>query len=223
MKTKREDILRAAEEEFARNGYEGASISRIAKRVGVTHVLLYYHFQDKEHLFAEVLGGKVEALIQAVLPETMEGVTFLTNLDSLISRTFDFIAENALLARLLVNELTPVRSFYAEAHRLYDPYIAQMQAAIDAEVAAGRIRPVRAVDVMRAICSLNIMAVTVTPAIATLLPEEASDLAARLAQRKAENIRYIHALLEADSPEQHRDTPEPHNNSTDSNQPLTEK
>ena len=63
MKNKKEEILQAAEEEFARNGYEGANISRIAKRVGVTHVLLYYHFQNIPALMEESVKEWMEDVI----------------------------------------------------------------------------------------------------------------------------------------------------------------
>ncbi len=197
MKNKREEILQAAEEEFARNGYEGANMCRIAKRVGVTHVLLYYHFQNKENLFAEVLRQKIEQFIQSVLPpEGTENLHFMENIDNLIVQNFDIMAENALLARLLVNETMGMPAAFRDiAHKQYADYLKRMQTTLDIEAATGNIRPTNAEHLILTISSLNIMAVLVLPAFHNLLSETEADLVQLLQTQKAENIRYIHNLL----------------------------
>ncbi len=197
MKNKREEILQAAEEEFARNGYEGANISRIAKKVGVTHVLLYYHFQDKENLFREVLQRKIEQFIQSVLvPEGTENLHFMENIDTLITQNFNIMAQNAMLARLLVNETCQMpASLYDIAHKQYSAYLERLQQALDREAAAGNIVPSNAERLLLTICSLNIMAVLVMPAIENLLPEQEQNRQIVQQRRLEENIRYIHSLL----------------------------
>ncbi len=44
-------ILQAALDLFAERGYEGASVRDIAKRAGVTHGMIKYHFEDKDRLW----------------------------------------------------------------------------------------------------------------------------------------------------------------------------
>lgn len=46
-----ENIINAAISEFAKNGYTGASISRIAKEAGLGKSSLYSHFESKSDLF----------------------------------------------------------------------------------------------------------------------------------------------------------------------------
>jgi len=57
---------------FARLGYQGTSIERIARDAGVTKGALYYHFRDKEDLlFAAVkdrIGGFNRSVMQSVAP-----------------------------------------------------------------------------------------------------------------------------------------------------------
>lgn len=197
MKNKREEILQAAEEEFARNGYEGANISRIAKKVGVTHVLLYYHFQNKENLFIEVLQRKIEQFIQSVLvPEGTENIHFMENIDMLITQNFNIMAQNVMLARLLVNETCQMpASLYDIAHKQYSAYLERLQRALDREAEAGNIIPTNAERLILTICSLNIMAVLVMPAIENLLPEQEQSRQKVQQRRLEENIRYIHSLL----------------------------
>lgn len=63
---KRALILEAAREVFAAEGLEGASLRAIAARAGYTPAALYFHFDSKEAIYAEVLQGSLAALGQAV-------------------------------------------------------------------------------------------------------------------------------------------------------------
>lgn len=58
-------ILEAASAEFAAKGFEGTQTRDIAARAGVPKANLYYYFQNKENLYAKVLLGFVEPLLQA--------------------------------------------------------------------------------------------------------------------------------------------------------------
>lgn len=66
--TKEEEILKAAEEEFFRNGYDATSTATIAKRAGVTHAMVNYYFRTKEKLFMQILDNHVYDLLKALKP-----------------------------------------------------------------------------------------------------------------------------------------------------------
>ncbi len=51
----RERILDAAEDTFAQVGYEAASLSAIADRVGIRTPSLYKHFPSKQDMYTAVL------------------------------------------------------------------------------------------------------------------------------------------------------------------------
>ncbi len=53
-KATKEKILKAAVKEFTENGYDGTTISMIARRASVSKQLLSHHFTTKEDLFREV-------------------------------------------------------------------------------------------------------------------------------------------------------------------------
>ena len=59
---------------FARYGYQGTSIDRIASAAGVTKGALYYHFRDKEELLFEAVQDRItefeERVVGAVSPTT---------------------------------------------------------------------------------------------------------------------------------------------------------
>lgn len=52
---RREDIISAAATVYGEAGYHGSSLREIAKRVGISHAGLLYHFPTKEALLAAVL------------------------------------------------------------------------------------------------------------------------------------------------------------------------
>ncbi len=196
MKNKREEILNAAEEEFARNGYQGASISRIAKRVGVTHVLLYYHFKNKENLFASVLQRKIMEFCETMMVATHDGrMPFPELVDIIVANNFDYIVQNALLIRMAIHEMPEGFSLYQLVGDSYATHLSDFQSVIDAAAAEGLIEPISVRRLMLSICSLNAMAVVVYPAFETIFPIQEPNQEAFLAERKAENIAYIHTLL----------------------------
>ena len=53
--TKKATIIAVATEEFARQGYEKASLNRIIVRCGMSRGTLYYYFADKEDLYETVI------------------------------------------------------------------------------------------------------------------------------------------------------------------------
>ena len=60
---RREQILKAAFEEFAAKGFKGATIKSIAEAAGLqSPALIYWYFPDKETLFREVLSSQVPVL-----------------------------------------------------------------------------------------------------------------------------------------------------------------
>lgn len=63
----RSGIIATAIDCFARYGYAGTSIDRIARAAGVTKGALYYHFRDKEQLLFAAVKERIEAFEQHVL------------------------------------------------------------------------------------------------------------------------------------------------------------
>ena len=54
MKNK-DKILQAATRLFAEQGFEATTAKQITAEIGVTEPLIYYHFEGKDDLFAEIL------------------------------------------------------------------------------------------------------------------------------------------------------------------------
>ena len=61
-RSRRAEILAAAEREFAAAGYAGGRIERIAAAAGVNKQLLFHYFDSKEGLFSSAVAGLLARL-----------------------------------------------------------------------------------------------------------------------------------------------------------------
>ena len=67
----REEILAAARDLSARNGWRAVTIRSVAQELGYTSPLLYEHFHDKEDLLTQIAVdalGRLEARLAEKLP-----------------------------------------------------------------------------------------------------------------------------------------------------------
>jgi AcrR family transcriptional regulator len=72
---RRELILAAAEEVFARGGYHGASLDEIAQAAGVSKALIYEHFDSKRDLHASLLESHVAEIFRRLQANAETGAT----------------------------------------------------------------------------------------------------------------------------------------------------
>lgn len=91
---KRTLILDAARQVFEKEGLDGASLRAIAAEAGYTPAALYFHFDSKEALYAELLAQSLAALKQAVDRHVAEAATPGARLRAAALTFFDFYAEN---------------------------------------------------------------------------------------------------------------------------------
>lgn len=63
---KREAILHRAASAFARDGYDRASMARLAAECGVSKALLYHYYASKEALLFDILQNHLSALVEAL-------------------------------------------------------------------------------------------------------------------------------------------------------------
>ena len=61
---KRERVIRAAIEEFRKNGYENAKVGAIARNAGIANGSIYQYFDDKREFFLYCVNWTVENFIR---------------------------------------------------------------------------------------------------------------------------------------------------------------
>ena len=65
----RDALLEAAEQQFARSGFDAASVAEICESAGVSKGAFYYHFNSKQTLFFQLLQrwlGNLEARLEEI-------------------------------------------------------------------------------------------------------------------------------------------------------------
>jgi AcrR family transcriptional regulator len=91
---KRGLILKAARKVFEAEGLEGASLRAIAVRAGYTPAALYFHFDSKEAIYAEVLLVSLTALGKSVKVAVAKAKDPDTRLRAAALAFFRFYADN---------------------------------------------------------------------------------------------------------------------------------
>ena len=72
-------LFEVASEEFAANGFDGASLNRILEKTGMSKSSLYYYFDDKADLFTTLIERSISVLMRRVGdfdPEALTAETF---------------------------------------------------------------------------------------------------------------------------------------------------
>jgi AcrR family transcriptional regulator len=120
---RREQVLAAATEAFARAGFAATSLDEIAAEAGISRVILYRHFESKTDLYRAVLDRACERLVAAV----GEGQYTPASLDALV----DVAAADPAGFRLLFRHAAREPEFRDEM----DQFRANMVAVAQRELA----------------------------------------------------------------------------------------
>ena len=105
--TNKEKIIQVATRLFASQGFEGTSIKQITLEVGVTEPLIYYHFESKDDLFAEILKttfAQYNRYLDSIEEPT---VTNFEKLKRVISLHFKFVSDFPYETYLIVSSCPP--------------------------------------------------------------------------------------------------------------------
>lgn len=98
---RRAEILRAAERIFIADGYEGATIRKIADEVGVSSTCLYMHFRDKDEILLEICTAEMEALLALNSEISARPIDAVARVRAMLQAYIDFALENPNAYRLV--------------------------------------------------------------------------------------------------------------------------
>jgi AcrR family transcriptional regulator len=100
----RDNILRAAIDVFARNGFAGGRVEKISKAAHSTDRMIYYYFGSKERLFVEVLETIYKELGDAEAALDLSGLDAEQALREIIRFTWNHYLAHPEMLTLLSNE-----------------------------------------------------------------------------------------------------------------------
>lgn len=92
--TKKEKILLAAQEIFARCGYAGTTMKMVAEQAGGASGLVFHYYESKEKLFMEAGRELIDTMIEVLREKTADCKSGCEGLGLLVEAYLDFTVEN---------------------------------------------------------------------------------------------------------------------------------
>ena len=128
-------ILDAAMGYFAKYGYRGASLSKIAGEAKVSKSLIFWYFQNKEALFQSLIDRFVKSCRDKLSKKGPAGDAH-AKIEELIDVYWEFIGQHLSFVRIFMNwfmQLDPndrektsvMRSIHAEFQQIFAEYLAE--------------------------------------------------------------------------------------------------
>jgi TetR/AcrR family transcriptional regulator len=145
-------IVAAGERHFAERGFEATRLEDIAVEVGIRRAAIFYHFGDKQELYAAVLAEVFRDWTDA-LPT---GGSAAERLEASLTGWIDFVAHRPSVARLILREAASSQPLKVSTFvRAGSASVKWFRAVIDEGIASGelepRIEPYRFMSLMGAI------------------------------------------------------------------------
>ncbi|SET77989.1 TetR/AcrR family transcriptional regulator, fatty acid metabolism regulator protein [Salinibacillus kushneri] len=104
-KPKYKQIIDAAVEVIAENGYHASQVSKIAKKAGVADGTIYLYFRNKEDILVSLFQEKMGNFIEKIKEDTEKKTSADEKLRTLIEMHFSRLASNHHLAVVTQLEL----------------------------------------------------------------------------------------------------------------------
>ncbi|MHB8529310.1 MAG: TetR/AcrR family transcriptional regulator [Caulobacteraceae bacterium] len=98
---RRAEILTAAERIFVAEGYEGATIRKIADEVGVSSTCLYMHFRDKDEILGEICTRLMEELLAINSEISIQAIDAVARVRRMLEEYVRFALRNPNAYRLV--------------------------------------------------------------------------------------------------------------------------
>lgn len=171
----RERVLQSARELFFTRGYAEVSMQQIAESVGLTKAALYYHFRDKDDLFAQVVVREMTHQRQGFAREIARGGTLGEILERL---AHSYIAQlSPDVVRIMVDFKQHVpESRHTEVHQELDAFVGTLAGLFEQAAAHGEIRDIS--PRLGAFLFFHTLVAAVMPSLSDSLVQIPSDPAA---------------------------------------------
>lgn len=188
-------ILEAAEKLFLEKGFALTSTTEIAKHAGCNQALVHYYFRTKEKLFEAVFEKETRLVISPFLQYNDSDASFEEHLKQLIEAHFDILRKNPKVPFLIFNELltNPARleSFGKKMAELPQSILLKLDTDLKSEIKEGTIRPIKTIDLIMTIVSLNMTMFLTAPILKAAYNMSDKDFNKVVENRKRENVLII--------------------------------
>lgn len=139
---RRAEILEAAEVIFVAEGYEGATIRKIAEEVGVSSTCLYMHFSDKDQILIEICTRAMEHLLAINSQIAVQPIAAVERVRMILEAYVSFALRNPNAYRLVFCTPPPSSSGLrqSETKRIGEECFERFSGVVREIAAEGRLR-----------------------------------------------------------------------------------
>ena len=189
-------ILEAAEKLFIEKGYSGTKTTEIADGAGVNHALLHYYYRTKENLFNRIFEQKASQILGSIVLSFDNDSSFFEKVKTGVETHFDMISKNPKLPLFILREIITDKSrkdfilkyLMSAGKEMYKKF----NSALQKEIKRGAVRPVKTIDLLLNIASLNVFAFVAAQVLFDMDAEENREkLQMFLEERKKNNVDLI--------------------------------
>lgn len=188
-KSMEDEILRVAERLFLEKGFALTTTTEIAKEAGCNQALIHYYFRTKEILFSKIFEGKIAEFATIFTKPKEDDGDFEERMRKRIKSHFEILAKNPKLPLLILNELlvSPQRvQLLKDALGTFPQQVLnRLDEELQPEIEAGRVRPIKAIDIFVNIISLNVSFFALYPVAKTLIGLPAKEYVTFIKERES--------------------------------------
>lgn len=189
-------ILEAAEKLFLEKGFEATSTTQIAKEVGCNQALIHYYFRTKDNLFNTIFEQKFRLFFQQLFNiEGVKSMGFEDKIRHLISSHFALLEHNPQIPLLIIRELSrkpeQVALLREKLRELPEQLFATLNDDLQAEIKAGRVRPVSLIDIMIPAISMNVALFVMMPVVEQVMQMDEGQKKNLIEHRRNANVDFI--------------------------------
>jgi AcrR family transcriptional regulator len=113
---RRATLVQAASELFAQRGYDHVSLDEVARRCGVTKVIVYRHFASKKDLYLKLLAAHRDELLAVLARGMATDAPLEARVPAVAEAWFDYVENHPFAWRMLFSDVTgdaDIRAFHA--------------------------------------------------------------------------------------------------------------
>jgi AcrR family transcriptional regulator len=105
LQNRRQTLLRAAEDLFAKYGFDGTSIRMISKELGINSAMISYYFGSKEALYLQIFRNRLTEIANEISRFNQLDLGPVEKLEAYLTVYIRRISSNKSFHRLLYNQL----------------------------------------------------------------------------------------------------------------------
>jgi TetR/AcrR family transcriptional regulator len=192
----RAQILEAAERHFAERGFKETRLEDIADDVGLTRATLFYHFRDKQALYAAVVEEVFGALLSRIETLLVRPGPLAGRLERAAEAWVDAVARRPAMARLILREAASADPDGRPLLPRFELFLALAARILEEGARAGELHPIRT-DPFHVISAVVGFSVFYVAALRSLIPSTSFDPLdpAELAAHKRDVLHMVRRLL----------------------------